>query len=304
MNQAAGALRGAISSASGDSGAAGIGGLLWLWRWKVVCSVVVCTMVAAVLAFVVTPVYKANVLLAPTAAERSGTMSSALGQLGGLASMVGVNLKSGDAQTQEAIAILNSREFTLAFIQTNNLMPALFRRKWDPHSQRWRGSPDRWPTPNKAYKLFNEKVREVSVDTHTGFVTLSIEWPNRDEAAQWANELVAQLNASTRARAIAQAESDIAYLEQELQSTKLMEVRNAINDLIEQEVRQEMVASATPEYSFRVLDKAVAADKDNPFRPRKGLTILAGLMAGLFIPFLLALLVVSRTSAGETARYQ
>lgn len=298
MSQVATALGTDISGGGVGSGALGIGGILWLWRWRVVCSVVACTAVAAMFAFVVTPVYKASVLLAPTAAERSGSMTSALGQLGGIASMVGVNLKSGDAQTQEAIAILNSREFTVAFIQGNDLMPELFRKKWDSRSRQWKGPPERWPTPNKAYKLFNEKIREVSVDTHTGFVTLSIEWPNRDEAAQWANELVQQLNTSTRARAIAQARSDIAYLEQELQSTKYIEVRNAINGLIEQEVRQEMVASATPEYAFRVLDKAVPADKDNPFRPRKGLTILAGLMAGLFLPFLFALFVVSRAADG------
>lgn len=298
------AFRSEISGDKIGSDGIGIVGLLWLWRWWVICSVVACTAAATVLAFVATPVYRASVLLAPTAAERSGAMSNALGQLGGIASMVGVNLKSGDAQTQEAIAILKSREFTAAFIQANNLMPELFKSKWNTRSQHWEGAADSWPTLNKAYKLFNEKIREVSVDTHTGFVTLSIEWPNREEAAAWANQLVEQLNASTRARAVEQARSDIAYLEQELQSTRLMEVRNAINDLIEQEVRQEMVASATPEYSFRVLDKAVPADKDNPFRPRKGLTILAGVMAGLFLPFLFALVVVSRAGAGEAAHQQ
>lgn len=149
MSQGSAVVRRGISGDKVGSGGLGIAAFLWVWRWWVICSVIACTTAAMVLAFVVTPVYRASVLLAPTAAERSGTMGNALGQLGGIASMVGVNLKSGDAQTQEALAILKSREFTVAFIKTNNLMPELFKRKWNSQSRHWEGASDSWPTSDR-----------------------------------------------------------------------------------------------------------------------------------------------------------
>ncbi len=301
MNQVATTFADDASKTQARSARAGLMETLWAWHWWVICSVIVCTMTATALALFATPVYRASTLLAPTAAGRSGTMSGALDQLGGIASMVGLNLKSGDTDTQEAIAVLQSQGFTVAFIEDNHLMPELFAKRWNSKSMHWKGPPDKWPTQNKAYKLFNDKIREVSVDTHTGFVTLSVEWSNRVEAADWVNKLVERLNATMRERAIAQANSDIEYLERQLQDTKYVEVRNAINSLIEEEVRQQMIASATPQYSFQVIDRAVPADSDNPYRPRKGLMILVGVMVGLFVPLLIALLVTSRVEPDESA---
>ena len=55
--------------------------------------------------------YKATVLLAP-AQEESGGLSSALGQLGGLASLAGVNIGAGGGgESKHAQEILKSRFF-------------------------------------------------------------------------------------------------------------------------------------------------------------------------------------------------
>lgn len=268
-------------------------GVLWLWRWRVLGSALICTAIGTALAFLMTPVYRASVLLAPAPGQGTSAVNSALGHLGGIASLVGLNVGSATADTQVAIAVLKSREFTDAFINQNNLMPQLFAKDWNARLARWRGPADTWPTENKAYKYFDEKIRDVSMDRHSGFVTLSIEWRNRIEAAQWANQMVAQLNAEMRDRAIRQAKSDILYLEQALKATESVEVHAALNELIAEQLRQEMVASATPEYSFRVIDRAVPPDSNDPARPKKVLTILAALIAGLAIPCLIAVIVVS-----------
>jgi len=44
-------------------------------------------------------------------------------------------------------------------------------------------------------------------------LTISVEWRDRDVAAQWANQLVAQLNEEMRQRAIDEATGMILYLD-------------------------------------------------------------------------------------------
>src|SRR5580700_6383863 len=74
-------------------------------------------------AFLITPVYRAATVLVPASTDRSNlgnALTSALGQLGGLASIAGVNVGTSDLATEEALAVLRSRQFTERFISEEN----------------------------------------------------------------------------------------------------------------------------------------------------------------------------------------
>jgi uncharacterized protein involved in exopolysaccharide biosynthesis len=252
-------------------------------RWLIAASTLLLASAAAVAAFVMTPYYESKAVLVPAHNERSGGLKAALDQLGGLTALAGLNIKEGDEQTQEAIGVLKSRQFTGAFISDKGLMEKFFAKKWNAASKTWKGKPDQWPTPNKAYTYFDERVLTVISDKKTGLVTLSIVWKDRAEAAEWANELVARLNAEMRRRAIARSNSNIGYLQGELKNGSYVEIRDAINHLIEAQIRDQMVAAATEEFAFRVVDKAVVADKNEPVRPQKVLMIAGGAVLGLLL---------------------
>lgn len=107
---------------------------LWARRWWIVASVVIFTALFVTAALIMTPVYRATTVMISTSSERSnlsGSLTSALGSVGGLASLAGINLPAGDGSTQEALAVLRSREFTERFIADLNLMPRPFARRRD-----------------------------------------------------------------------------------------------------------------------------------------------------------------------------
>jgi uncharacterized protein involved in exopolysaccharide biosynthesis len=256
----------------------------------VVLSVVLATAIFATAAFKITPVYRATAVLISASEERnsiSGSLSSALGQLGGLAALAGVSVASGDAATQEALAVLRSRQFTEAFIADMKLAPLLFSAAWDSSTGQWK--PDKPPpTAARAYKAFSA-TRRVSLDSRSGLVTLQVDWTDPEKAAEWANELSERLNAEMRARAIQKADASLKFLQAELATTGAVETRDAINRLVEAQVRQRMLANVTQEYSFRVVDKAMAPDRDDPVRPNKFLLIVLGPLVGLLVGLVLVL---------------
>jgi uncharacterized protein involved in exopolysaccharide biosynthesis len=101
-----------------------------------------------------------------------------------------------------------------------------------------------------------------------------MDWANRVEAAEWANELAQRLSVGVRARAIARANVSLGFLEYE--ATSVISTQAAISRLIENQIRQRLVASVSQEYSFRVVDCTMPADRNDPVSPKKALVIVFG----------------------------
>ncbi|WP_129777774.1 Wzz/FepE/Etk N-terminal domain-containing protein [Peristeroidobacter soli] len=260
--------------------------ILWARRWWIAACVVLFTLVSAAAAFIITPVYRATTVMVAVDIEKNGMgmLGSALGQFGGLASLAGLNLGSGNAAAEESLAVLRSREFTEAFIRDNNLMPQLFEKRWDKDKQQWKGDPEKYPTLAQACKYFDKKVRRLSQDKKSGLITMNIDWRDRATAAAWANELVSRLNAEMRARAIATTNSSVTYLQNELAGTNMVEARQSIGRLMEAQINRRMFANVTEEYALRVVDRALEPDrKEDIVRPKKAMIIAIGACLGLLL---------------------
>jgi uncharacterized protein involved in exopolysaccharide biosynthesis len=265
-------------------------------RWWLIGSVCICAALFAALAFLTTPVYRAAAVMLPSTVDRASlgsSLTSTLGQSSTLTSLLGLNLGGVDNGTTEALAVLRSREFTERFIIDNNLMPVLFERKWDAARKTWRVPPEDVPTPGKAFHYFDESVRFIDEDKKTNVVRLQIEWKDRNQAAAWANELARRLNAEMRDRAMSHANASIQFLAKELAGTTVVEIRESINRLIEAQEKQRMLASVTPDFAFRIVDKAMAPDHDDPIKPKKALLLLLGPFIGLALGVLAILTINS-----------
>lgn len=277
--------------------------IVLIGRWWILSSVAIFTVVFVAVALLSTPVYRVTTVMVPATNERNtlnASLSSALGTLGGMAGLPGLTGTLSESTTEEALAVLRSRQFTEGFIADEKLMPRLFPDKWDEARGQWAVPDEEVPTLARTYKYFDRKIRSVSRDKKTGLVTLQIEFRDRHEAARWANELVRRLNAEMRARAIANADASLGFLENELKSTSVVEMRQAINRLIEAQIRQRMLANVTEEYAFRVVDAALPPDADDPVRPRKVLMSAAGPAVGLIVGvvLVLAMAVMRRAAHG------
>ena len=79
--------------------------------------------------FLVTKIYRAEVLLSPVSTEGQSGLGSLIGRAGAFAGMAGIELGEEGKATAETMAILKSRAFLEHFIADRNLLPTLFQRR-------------------------------------------------------------------------------------------------------------------------------------------------------------------------------
>lgn len=265
---------------------------IWRSRWFALVAGVAGCLAAATAAWLVTPAYKASVELLPVARGGQrlslGSLGSAVSGLGGLASLAGLNLNGGGGMKAEAIATLQSQVLTDTYVQEHDLLPVLFPKKWDAATKSWKShNPRKIPTLWKANRLFKHKIRGVDEDPKTGLVTLTITWRNPEQAAQWANGLVKLTNDYLQQKAINEALRNIAYLKQQIATTNTVEVKGALYELMEEEIKKEMVAKGRRDYALNVVDPAVPPELKS--FPKPVLWTVGGALAGVFLGLLAAL---------------
>jgi uncharacterized protein involved in exopolysaccharide biosynthesis len=249
-----------------------------LKAWKTIVGIIIlCTGLGVAYALYSPEVFKAETLLAPAQEEKSSA-SSALGQFGGLAAMAGISIPS-DSNVEQVVATLNSRRFLRTYIKQNNLTPVLFDEIWDPINKAWKvPSVEDEPTEQKAIESFKACLF-VDEDKKSGLITLSISWKDPEVAAQWANDLVKQLNDQLREQAIADSKKRVGYLEQELAKTTLQDMRAVLYNLLESEKQKAMLANVNEDFALEVIDPAVAPEtRDKP--KRKLIVALGGICGG------------------------
>jgi len=241
-----------------------------------------CALASLAAALLMTPKYRAQVLLAPVS-DLDDRQHSALPleEFGGLAALAGVNLDRKDKKN-EAIATLRSRRFSEQFIAAHKLASVLFAEDWDQEHERWKvNAQEDIPSAWDLFKRFDEKVRKVDEDTRTGLVTVSIEWKDPQLASQWANELVADVNATLRRQAVQESNQAVAYLQDQLKRTSVVELQQVLHRLIESEMKKVILANINKEYAFKVIDPATPPDE--PFRPKVLVMVVLGAGAGLVL---------------------
>lgn len=253
------------------------------------------TLIALLAAFLLPPVYRAEVLLAPVSQDKSEGLSAIASQYGDLAALAGINLGPSKDKTSEYIAALKSRSLSVSYIKEANLMPVLFASKWDAVKKQWNDGANA-PTEWKAFELWDKDIRRVNLDKRTGLVTLIVEWKDSALAAKWANDFTKHVNSKLRTEAVEEAEKSIAYLEKQLPTTTSVEVQQAIYRLIETQTKKKMLASTRGEYAFSTIDPAVTPERKH--KPRRTILVITGLLLGLVGSVIVAI-IVSRKHAAD-----
>lgn len=252
--------------------------ILWDHRILVAITTVVCASAAAGIALATRPVFRAEVVITEVRDNMSG-MSSIVGQLGGLASLAGVNIAANNPG-RESRAFLQSRSLVENFIERHQLLPELTRNSSNP------------PTLWRAVERFRNGILSIREDTRRGTTTVSMEWTDPDTAARWANDLVALANELLRTRAMEEAKRNIDYLNEQISGTEVVELRRAMYNLIESETKTLMLANVRVEYAFMIVDSAVSPEVR--IRPNRKLIVAFGAMAGFLLGTVTAFVLNSR----------
>lgn len=254
-------------------------------RWIILASAILLGAASLGMAKLLPPKYTASVTLVPAANQGSstglGSLSSAASQFSGLASMAGIHIGNTSGTQALALATLKSRLLLNKYIEQHNLMPMLFPAAWNPKTGKWRSANiKKDPTLWDADQLFL-KIRTIKSGVRSGVVTMTVTWRNPVVAAQWANNLVALTNHYLRQQTISRTRRELAYLRQEIRKTNIVEVRNAIYTLMQEEIKTLMIATARKQFAFRVVDPAIPPTHKSS--PRPLLWAIAGIFAGALL---------------------
>ncbi|MEO5378090.1 MAG: Wzz/FepE/Etk N-terminal domain-containing protein [Magnetococcus sp. DMHC-6] len=261
--------------------------LLDLWRvlvrekWLILFLITLCTVGAIIAALITTPIYRAEVLMEPVSED--GGKGGGLSQFGGLAAMAGISLGGGGSSKDANIARMKSREFIEKFINDEKILPILFPKLWDSEAQKWKeDDPKKIPSMWRAVELFLG-IFTITEDKKTGLITLAIEWKDRELATRWANLLVERINDHLRELVVQDYQKNMEFLNSEMSKTTIVEVKQAIVNILEGQIKKIMMAKVSKQYAFKVLDPAVVSPKDNYVKPKKRLMVILGFIMGSFL---------------------
>jgi uncharacterized protein involved in exopolysaccharide biosynthesis len=247
--------------------------IAWDHKYLVLAISLICGVIATVLALTAVPMFKAQVVVTEVHDTGMSAGGGLMGQLGGLASIAGLNLNS-NGQEPERTAILASRGLVENFIRRYGLARLMNGETKNPDSV--------W----EAVEKFRNLVLDIHEDKLKGTTTVTIEWRDPAVAARWANDFVGLANDLLRTRAIDESTRNIDYLSKEFSHTTVIEIQHAISALIENETKKLMLAHGRLEYGFTIVDPAVPPE--HRFSPRRTLMVISGLIIGGFLGSLVA----------------
>jgi uncharacterized protein involved in exopolysaccharide biosynthesis len=289
--------------------------VLWAGKKLIVAITAVFAVVSVVYALSLANEYKASAVVSP-AASGGSSLGSMAGQLGGLASLAGLDIGSGESrETLEAMEIMQSWGFMEEFIQTHDLqVPVYAAVGWnedsnslkldddlyDAASKRWLIEDDlsgdiRAPSSWELYEELRERVA-VSQDTSSGLITVSIEYYSPQVAKQWVELFISTINEYMRDRKLEQVNRNIEYLAIQIEKTAISEMREVFYQLIEEQTKSKMLAEASPEYAFITVSRAMIPEEES--KPKRALVCILGTLLGGMLSVLWVL--VRRYAFSET----
>ncbi len=278
--------------------------ILARYKLAIIASAIVAGGIAYAASYLMTPAYRAEIVVSPLSDSGGSDLMVALGgQLGGLGALAGLGL-GGDSGRNERLAMLSSRELAVRFIDAERLVPEFCGArviKCAPSTGTEAvaiRSGDR--EANDARKLFQRRVLSVSEDKRTGLVRVTMTWGDRAQAARWAGRYVDLANRELLARSIAESDRRIDFLRTAAAAAETIELRQAVYKLMESEIKSRMVASSRVDYAFKVIDPALVPDERDRVRPKRALMAVLGAGLGTLSLIMTLMIRARRRVPGES----
>lgn len=289
-----------------------------IWKRKILISILVAISVfgTAIYSLIMTEIYSSKAVIAPVGGkEGSGGLSALAQQFGGLS---GLSMP-GSSSATEIVNLLKSNILRERVIESYNLLPVLFSEQWDDKKGAWKkdekggfnlnpailiqkiiaaikpkndnpkskskGQDDGFPTTWDGLRTLN-RIVVVASNIKENVITISIEFPDAEMSAKMVGYFITALNDHMRGEAKRVAQTNRAYLEEQLSRTADPLIRQKIYSLIASQVETAMMSELKENFAFKVIDPPKAPDKR--IKPKRGMMVVLSFVASLFIGVMLA----------------
>lgn len=250
--------------------------------------------------------YESSSLLTVSQSNSSSSLSSFSGQLGGIASIAGIDIpKTPDAiKLNLSIEIIKSKDFFKYLVNKYEFMPEIFaameydksknkiifdNKIYDEKNKKWIREPRSYlksePSYLEAHPKFLSMIKS-SRHPETGYLRLSFTHPSPIFAKEVLDIIFNEVNNILRTKDLQRSIESLDFLNNQLSKTNLQQLRDSIGALTEQQLNTQMFASINKDYAISYIDPPfVPEKKSEPARAIICITIT-------FFGFILSCIVV------------
>lgn len=264
--------------------------------------------------------YTASMVVTPAQSASIDGLGSRLGQLGGLASAVGVSLPDTNTSASFKLYIEGLKAYDTAQVLAGDpaLMHHLFEREWDEKTRQWRepasslrslinaakdilGIPNLPWAPPGAARLQGLLEDDLIVDVNPRSPVITMHFSHKDP--KFAQLLLTRIDETVdslmRHRALLRTNDYIDYLTGKLRTVQLAEQRLSITQTLGEQERVRMAASSTRPFVADVFSGPSATPR--PTSPRPYLLLILSLLGGLALGVVVVLIRARRRSRAAAA---
>lgn len=237
----------------------------------------------------------------------SPSFSSLSSQYGGIASLAGLSLpSSGENQEEYVIEFIKSKDFLKHLLNFEDVKINLFAIKsfdkktktveydpsiYDSKSKKWVRDVNDMQTVEPSYielhKLYLEDIN-IFKDRQSNFI--QIEYTNISPyfSKSFIDLIIGELNEILRQRDLNESTEAINYLAQEQLKAKTLAVNEAIANLMEEQLKTQMLSNLLEDYKVEYIDPAFIPEE--PSSPNRLLLIILGALLGFFVSIIYILI--------------
>lgn len=275
--------------------------VLWAGKKIIILITVIAAVLSVVYALSLTNVYRSTAILSPVNSSDESMRQISSSKVADLSNLTGIQLPKKVDNTKLGIEVMKSRKFFNEFVQNENVLVTLMasigwnashnelkinKDLYDVDKRLWLykdGSPPSLQTSHRKFlSLFS-----VSEDQRSFFIELSMDHYSPYVAKEWLDKIIIQTNNTIRYKDIENAELAIKYLEEEISNTSSAELESGLYNLVQTHAEKKVLARATPEYVFEVIDPPHIPEMK--IKPRRSVICILGTILGCMLSLVLVL---------------
>lgn len=260
------------------------------------------TIISLIYLFLIPNIYTSSAILKPVEKNTSITQSNAISSL---ASISGFDLNNYANSSDEAIARIQSFNFFQElFLPNINLEDLVAIKRWnikdntiiykkklyDSDSSLWvrnvKSHQSKIPSDLEAYEFY-KNILKIKKDKKTSFITISIDHHSPFIAKNWLDLIIKSINKSMQEDEKKLYEIYIEHLKNSLLESTFNEVNQATSRLIEKQIYNLMLTSASESYVFKTLDLPFVPEEKS--YPNRLLMLIISIIVNTILSFLFVL---------------
>ena len=278
-----------------------------VWRERIIIAI---TVISFAISSIIYSLSLPNVFTSSSLliqAEEQASSPSMNSQVGGFAAMAGIDIGNAGAQDKAtlAIAMLESRDFLKHILTFDGIAESLMaaerynvktqtlefnKSDFNTETKTWIREPGLYktviPSSLEVYEAYRETL-SASIDKKTGFINISSTHISPQFAHDFLALVIQEVNFLSRIRDLEESEEALKFLKIQLSETQNVDISRAINQLIESQLKTQMLANVRPDYLLQTLDQPFIPILKSS--PQRSLICIFGTLLGLFLGIVIAL---------------